>query len=129
MGKVIIFNGFWTITDVINNPQWLFVFGDNNIGKGKGGQAIIRDFPNTIGIPTKKYPSNHPLSFYSDNDYADNTKRIDMAINNIFERSKHYKNVVLPADGFGTGLAQLPTKAPKTYAYLVRQIDKLKRTI
>lgn len=35
-----------------------------------GGQAIIRGLPNTIGIPTKKYPSNLKSSFYTDDEYA-----------------------------------------------------------
>ena len=127
--KIIIFDGYWKISDVKANPHWLFVYGDNNVRIGKGGQAIIRDLPNTIGIPTKKYPSNHPNSFYSDDDYIENIARITIAIENIIIESKNYKNVVLPADGFGTGFAQLPIKAPKTYKYLVAAIENLKNII
>ena len=32
---------------------------------------------------------------------------------------------MLPEDGFGTGLSQLPTKAPKTFEYVNKQIEKL----
>jgi hypothetical protein len=127
--KIIIFEGFWTITDVINHPNWLFVFGDNDVGLGKGGQAIIRGLSNTIGIPTKKYPSNHPLSFYTDKEYIQNTNKISHAIDKLIDKSKNYNRVVLPKDGFGTGLADLPNRAPKTYDYLVEAIEKLKNII
>lgn len=127
--KIVIFDGYWSILDVKRYPHALFVFGDNNVGLGAGGQAIIRGLPNAIGIPTKKYPSDHPNSFYTDAEYADNTKRITAAINKIITLSSSYKYVVLPQDGFGTGLAQLPTKAPKTYAFLVAAVEKMKTII
>ena len=127
--KIIIFKGYWSVADVKKYPHALFVFGDNNLGLGKGGQAIIRGLPNAIGIPTKKYPNDHPNSFYTDREYGDNTARISAAIDKIIDLSALYKYVVLPADGFGTGLAQLPIKAPKTYAYLVKAIQNLKNII
>ncbi|AUL79482.3 hypothetical protein QJ857_gp0677 [Tupanvirus soda lake] len=127
--KIVIFDGYWTVADVKKFPNALFVYGDNNVQKGKGGQAIIRDLPNTIGIPTKKYPSNHPTSFYTDYEFDDNIKRINNAINAIIQKAETYKYVVLPRDGFGTGLAQLPTKAPQTYSYLVKAIEQLKKQI
>jgi hypothetical protein len=127
--KIIIFKGYWTINDVKRYPHALFVYGDNNAKIGKGGQAIIRDLSNTIGIPTKKYPSNRYESFYTDSEYQDNINHISNAINNIITLSKHYKYVVLPEDGFGTGFADLPNKAPKTYAFLVNAVNKLKKKI
>lgn len=127
--KIKIFDGFWTRDDVTNNPRSLFVFGDNNIGRGNGGQAIIRGLPNTIGIPTKKYPSNQPQSFYTDLEFNDNKKRISNAINEIIRISKNYDYVILPRDGFGTGLAQLAKTAPKTNTYLIEQVENLKKVI
>ncbi|XWV25133.1 hypothetical protein QJ856_gp0643 [Tupanvirus deep ocean] len=127
--KIVIFKGYWTVADVNKYPHALFIYGDNNIKKGKGGQAIIRDLPNTMGIPTKKSPSNHPDSFYNDYEYEDNIRRINNAVNDIIQKSQSYKYVVLPENGLGTGLAQLPKKAPKTYAYLVKLIEQLKQQI
>ena len=46
------------------NPDVIFVFGDNTIRKGKGGAALLRDEPNTYGFITKKYPNNKDESFY-----------------------------------------------------------------
>ena len=127
--KIIIFDGFWTIDDVKRYPHALFVYGDNNVRKGLGGQAIIRNLPNAVGIPTKKYPSNRPDAFYNDSDFENNKMRIDAAIKLIIELSHNYKYVVLPPNGFGTGLAQLPKKAPDTYSYLLKSIEYLKKTI
>ena len=127
--KIIIFKGFWSKNDVEKHPDCLFVYGDNDAGIGKGGQAIIRDLSNTIGIPTKKYPSNHASSFYSDTEYDKNIAKIDYAIEKIIILSKKYKYVILPEDGFGTGLADLPKKAPKTFDYLVKAVDSLKTKI
>ena len=122
--KTIIFEGFWTIGDVRQMSEYLFIFGDNDQKKGKKGQAIIRDEPNTMGIPTKKAPNFHPSSFYTDAEYEQNIKKIDAAIQHILETVKihNYKGVVLPANGFGTGLAKLSTHAPKTLAHINTQI-------
>lgn len=129
--RVIVFNGYWTRDDVKQNPDWLFLFGDNNIGKGRGGQAIIRGIKNTAGIPTKKYPNNWITSFYSDDEYEDNCKNINNAIKKIKKRfiDEKYEKLVLPENGFGTGLSKLPTKAPKTYKHLVKQVKKLVKEI
>ncbi len=54
-----------------DNPNVIFVFGDNLIRKGKGGAAILRDEPNTYGFITKKAPNNNDDSFYRPNEYLD----------------------------------------------------------
>ena len=41
--KIIIYDTFWNIKDTRENPNYLFVFGDNDIKKGKKGQAVIID--------------------------------------------------------------------------------------
>ena len=94
--KIMTFDGYWTIEYVRDHPSALFVYGDNDVGVGKGGQAIIRDLPNTAGIPTKKYPANYTDSYYTDNQYYENTTKIVNAINKIIQLSKLYKHVVLP---------------------------------
>lgn len=121
----IIYFDHWKISDVRTRPDHLFIFGDNDIECGKGGQAIIRDEPNAMGIPTKKYPTMRNNAFYSDNEYEDNQKKIDNAIELILNALSKYKVLVLPKDGFGTGLAKLPEKAPKTFQYLEKRVDDL----
>uniref|UniRef100_A0A6C0E828 DUF7831 domain-containing protein n=1 Tax=viral metagenome TaxID=1070528 RepID=A0A6C0E828_9ZZZZ len=117
----------WTVNSVTNDSEGLYIFGDNNIKKGCGGQAIIRYLPNAIGIPTKKYPNNESKSYYTDDDYDNNCNKINIAIDIIKTRldSKIYNKLVLPEDGLGTGLARLPIKAPRTYNYLIDKICSL----
>lgn len=124
---VILFKGYWNKEDVIKYKNAIFIFGDNNIGMGAGGQAIIRGYPNAFGIPTKKYPNNNPGSFYSDHEFAINKQNIDKAIEKIKGvcLTGKYTTLFLPADGLGTGLAKLPTVAPITYKYLCEQVKKL----
>ncbi|QGR53908.1 hypothetical protein [Moumouvirus maliensis] len=127
--KILIFNGFWTEKDVLNFPRGLFVYGDNDAQFGKGGQAIIRDLSNTIGLSTKKYPTHDKNSYYTDKEYEQNIVKINKGIQNIITKSKKYDYVVLPRDGFGTGLSKLPEKAPKTFKYLCEQIEILKQNL
>jgi hypothetical protein len=123
----IVFPGYWKISDVRNWRDHLFIFGDNDRRFGKKGQAIIRDEPNAAGIPTKKYPSYDASSFYTDSEYEQNVAKIDKAVAIIKYRliNEGYKGIILPEDGLGTGLANLPKCAPRTYAYLVQVIDNL----
>lgn len=123
--KVIIYEGFWTVESVEEDKSSLYIFGDNNIGKGCGGQAIIRNLPNSLGIPTKKLPNMSPEAFYSDNDFNNNKEHIDSAIDLIKKESSNYEAVVFPKDGFGTGLARLPEVAPKTFEYVEKQVKLL----
>ena len=123
--KVIIFEEFWTVESVEKDSKSLYIFGDNNIGSGCGGQAIIRNLNNSLGIPTKKLPTMNPNAFYTDEDYNDNKQRIDNAINLIKHEATKYTAVVFPKDGFGTGLAMLPKVAPKTFTYVETEVQSL----
>jgi len=125
--EVCIFDGFWTVEDVRDYPEYLFIFGDNDVNMGKKGQAIIRDEPNAAGIPTKKFPNFAQSSFYTDRDYEQNIIKIDKAIEKILLRVKNegYKGIVLPKDGLGTGLSKLNVYAPKTFEYLNKKIHEL----
>lgn len=53
------------------NPNHIFVFGDNFIQKGFGGAAILRGEPNTYGFITKKYPNNNDSSFFKPEEYKE----------------------------------------------------------
>jgi hypothetical protein len=105
--------------DLQTNPDRLYVFGDNMERKGRGGQAAeMRDEPNAIGIPTKWKPAQTEEAFFSD--AAWNNLDVKSAIENAFRKLEAHlssgKDVVLPADGIGTGLAQLPSRAPRLFA-------------
>ena len=103
------------------NPDKVYLFGDNLEGKGKGGQAVVRDEPNAIGIPTKKAPRRDAGAYFNDADLQANKEAIDEAFNKIPDEA----TVVIPKDGLGTGLADLANKAPKTFKYLQEKLAEL----
>lgn len=53
------------------NPQYIFVFGDNLLHKGLGGAAKLRYHPQAYGFVTKKAPNNRDESFYTVDEYID----------------------------------------------------------
>lgn len=102
-------------------PDALFVFGDNLVRKGYGGQAAaLRDEPNAVGIPTKRSPSQ----YLNDND-VEAKYAIDDAFDQLNEHLAKGGLVVWPADGVGTGLARLEEKAPKIWQYLQSKVVEL----
>lgn len=115
----------WTEKYVSENSHALFVFGDNTRGRGMKGQAVIRKCPNAFGIPTKKYPSYASNAYFTDDELTDNCSKIDVSLAVIVANLPRYQVLVLPESGLGTGLAQLPSKAPQTYAYLCKKIEEL----
>lgn len=122
--KVYRINKVVTRDTIRSNPNVLYLFGDNDIRKGLGGQAKeMRGEPNTIGISTKKLPSNTDSSFKTDNEYDKNIGIIALDILKVLSaiHTKKYHTLVIPK--MGVGLAKLPEKAPKTYQYL---LDRLK---
>ena len=109
----------YSVEDLRNNPDKIYIFGDNTEGWGKGGQAIVRDEPNAFGISTK----DSPTQFMSDDNFEANKAKIDADIAAI---KADGRPIVFPEDGIGTGRADLQNKAPRTWAYLQKELNKLK---
>lgn len=108
--------------DLQNNPGVIYVFGDNEMQFGYGGQAKeMRGEPNAFGIPTKESPS----TYWSDDQYFE---KIDLLYKS-FEELKTLLNinriVVYPSDGIGTGYAKMSEKCPDIFKYLNEQVDGL----
>ena len=106
----------WYTPELVKaNPHCLFVFGDNLLKKGHGGQAVIRDFPNTFGIPTKREPNKKDTAYFSDDEeelsiVKDSIYHLYMIYNsNVFEK------IIFPKNGIGTGLSHTKSKSPKIY--------------
>lgn len=104
------------------NRNFLFIFGDNDMRCGYGGQAKdMRGERNTHGIRMKKAPSMSRGSFYTDyteaeRTYNKNTIGADLTAMDI--KSQQYDAIVFPTKGIGTGMAQLHENAPSTYLWL-----------
>lgn len=122
----VMFQKFISRDDLKKNPDILYLFGDNNSRYGNGGQAKeMRGEPNAVGIRTKRDPAYNETSFFDDKDF-DEVKM--MLVEDFQEPVAHLGRggiVVIPSDGLGTGLAQLPTKAPMIYEEVVAWIDYL----
>lgn len=52
-----------------DNPDCVFVFGDNEERRGLGGAAKLRNMPNSYGLITKKYPNRKTSSYYTVSKY------------------------------------------------------------
>ena len=112
--------------DLREHPDYLFLFGDNEIQEGFGGQAkSCRGEPNAIGIPTKKRPSMDKDDFWYDNDYDRVTSLIALALQKPIRHLENGGYVVIPSSGIGTGLARLHQTAPAVFQYLQRRIRLL----
>ena len=105
------------------HPNTLFVFGDNDMRTGKGGQAVNRDEPNAIGIRTKHKPTTNADAYYTDDNYTENIRKMQEDLDNIKRLSADYESVYF-MQGIGEGRAKLEEKAPKTYAWLKNNLSK-----
>jgi len=105
----------------------IYVFGDNDEREGLGGQAgEARGEPNAIGVRTKWKPDMRPASFFSDLNYVVATRMISNDLAAVTAALDSGKIVVFPEDGLGTGLSELPKRAPRINAFLEGAIGILK---
>jgi hypothetical protein len=124
-GKVLL-QKWISRADLQDNKDKLYVFGDNMKQTGLGGQAgAMRGEPNAVGVPTKWTPSMSNNAFFSDDDLEKVKPFIDNAFDNLFNHIKSGSSVVIPADGLGTGLSQLPDRAPVILDYIESKIQSL----
>ncbi len=109
-----------TRDDLKANPDTLYVFGDNAQRVGMGGQAgEMRGERNAVGVRTKKAPTSGDGGFFTDDEFDRNVVMIDNDLARVRAHLADGGDVVYPADGIGTGLSELPKRAPRTYSYLV----------
>ena len=112
----ITYQKFILRTDLQANPEDLYVFGDNVQRVGMGGQAFyMRGEPNAVGVATKWTPSGDPAAYFADKDlkavkhiWITDTERL---VQHLLEGG----NVIWPEDGIGTGLSDVPARAPKVW--------------
>ncbi len=121
----IVWIGLYSVKKIRQYPNNIFVFGDNVLGKGYGGQACIRDETNAFGIPTKLYPNMDENSFFFD-DMVNVSDIIFDRIDKLAEKCAVLNYIAtFPSAGLGTGRAELPTRAPELYADMCDYIYEL----
>ncbi len=109
----------------------VFLFGDNLLGVGKGGQAVVREMENACGIPTKKAPRNDRDAFFYDDDLPSFIGEVVACLEWVKTLAKH-RDIVVPVTSLGQislglGLANLPKHAPFTYELICAYIHALAR--
>lgn len=125
---MIEFRAFIHREDLQREPETLFVFGDNMLRKGLGGQAAaMRGEPNAVGIPTKKLPSMANNAFFSDADF-DRWREASLADwRRLFDQARKGGKIIWPKDGIGTGRAKLEENAPAIADAIERNLAALRR--
>ena len=108
MSKVRIVHRY-SREQIMADPHTLYVFGDNLERAGYGGQAAAaRDCPNAVGIPTLHSPGVPAAP--SDLDI------FALPMMDAFQYLNLHlafgRDVVWPADGVGTGIANLEGNCP-----------------
>lgn len=116
--------------DARRNPEWLYVFGDNVVRRGRKGQALeMRGEPNAVGVCTKYYPGIDPDDYFGEEpaQVIAQKRSIDNDMKRLFIHVKNGGVVIWPSDGIGTKLAKLPERAPSTFAYIEQKLAALIR--
>lgn len=124
MFKVEVQKEWYSVEQCDSNKNKLYVFGDNLVGAGCGGQAQIRYCQNSIGIPTKRLPEMTEDAFFSErkDEILSVFKSIEL-IDKIMNEGE-YDTLVLPADGLGTGLAEMDKRSPKLFSAMNQTISE-----
>ena len=123
-GRLIFLS--WITRDMVHAaPEARFVFGDNVLRVGLGGQAgSMRGEPNAIGVATKRAPGMSDADFFSDDNAAD-LAVIDGDIDKIAAALADGRTIYVPRDGLGTGLSELPTRAPNLHQHIINRFRAL----
>jgi hypothetical protein len=129
MTQVILFSGWYSAALCRACPDLLFVFGDNMLGFGKGGQAIIRSEPNTFGIPTKRKPSMASGAFFMEGNERD-LDAVLLSLGDLWDKLEEGRTVVIPINqegeiSLGLERARLRQTAPSIYDTIKNHVNEM----
>lgn len=116
----------WITREMLQaEPDARFVFGDNVQRVGMGGQAAsMRGEPNAIGVATKRRPGMRDADFFCDGN-QDTIGIVDRDIDRVVAALLEGRTVYVPKDGLGTGLSELPARAPELHTHIVDRFAAL----
>lgn len=123
--SLILFGGIYSVDLLRRNPDKIFVFGDNNGRVGKGGQAIIRDEPNALGVSTKVSVDKFMTDCVPDmGQVCEDLNKVEQ----LLQRGKRVVIHITPEKriSLGCGLAQLPYRAPRIYGFIEHWFENMK---
>ena len=106
--------------DIYGHESILYLFGDNVVRKGSRGQDVIRHAENSIGIITKRSPSESEDAYLMDSDLDLTSQLILSDILKARELLQNgtYDYISIPVGGLGTGAANLKERSPETFDFL-----------
>jgi hypothetical protein len=119
------FPKFYTRGLVRRHPECFFVFGDNVERRGTKGQAVIRGLPNAIGIATKWGPYRDTDAYFYDDQWERIQTILERDLNAVEHLLQSGRTVYLPTQMIGSGLAELPSRAPKVFEYLDNNLKRM----
>lgn len=118
-----VFHVAYTLLEMTVTPEMIrrsenavFIFGDNLLRYGLGGQAAVCrpfvDLGKAFGIPTKREPKNNENSYF-----ADRKDEYDAVIESLkrIERMHDSGRDIFFLPCIGEGRAQLPSRSPGIY--------------
>ena len=128
-GQVVLYHGWYSVALCRELIDFHFVFGDNLLGFGKGGQAIIRDCPNAFGVPTKRKPAMTPGSFFAEDSESDLDAVLDR-LGTLWKYLEDGETIVMPVNdngepSLGLERARLKEKAPSIYAAIENHVREM----
>lgn len=124
IGKVRIVNRY-SREQIMEDPNTLYVFGDNLERTGYGGQAgEARGCPNAIGIPTLFAPGRPATPEYISLFRAVAATEFQTLYLHLMSGG----DIVWPKDGVGTGLANLQENCPELLFYINNYLKRLTST-
>lgn len=101
----------------------IFVYDDDDMRNG-GQTYKSSGLGNIIGIRVKKSPGIDEESFYTDDEYNENIKKIDEDLYKLAMMANG-KTIVFPSNGVGTGMSMLNRTAPRTFMYLTKSLKQI----
>lgn len=112
--------------DLKKNPSVLYLFGDNDVRIGLGGQAAeMRGEGNAVGVRTKRAPGRESGDFWSDKSFDQNCAKIEEDLGRAKSHLRRGGLLVVPLDGIGTGYAQMERRCPRTFHVLQQSLASL----
>ena len=131
MSRIIFFSGWYSPELCEQHPDKVFVFGDNLRRFGMGGQAVIRNCQNVLGIATKRKPSRDPSAYFDEDctaDLDDVLKDLEALWRALQVNPNTTYVIPVTKEGkisLGLDRAELPKRAPTIYDTIVMHIEEM----
>lgn len=106
---------------ILLHPEYVFIYSASvHHEKGFGQASVAKGCPNAFPVPVR-WSYCRSNGWFDDNNYLNISIEIEVAISNI-----PIDKPIIPFPKIGEGASRLRYNAPKCYAFLMSEIDKIK---